>query len=257
MRANIKAFKITCMAASLMEDLFPLTVQTFEDDIGRCSSCPHLDPCIKGDEVECPVSQMRPVADETRFFDLLSIDQEDQEEEGPVSNETQGPRGDPGGDSPDRIQAARSLLRGKLDESREAKKDRPPSIKQQVKDVRAEWVEVMAEYHGVQASPWGGKEHKMVPKLLNDHGLELTKKAIRLYLKSWSEIRAENAWIDTDIPTFGLFWHFREMVFGAAAGKGVIGGRARKRTADECHDDDEEHTEGWGDADEASSAPSA
>jgi hypothetical protein len=227
---------------SLHEKFFPGVRRTIEQRIDLCSRCKSMDECFSGKLAQC---QMAPVPSGSGM--ISSYREEDQERE-PVPSGTE--------ENLERLDP-RKLMQEKLAESRAAHENRPPSMVQRVKEVRAEWVEAMVEIHEFTPSPWGGKEHKMVPKLIGDHGLELTKKAVRLYLKSWSEIRAENAWIDTDTPTFGLFWYFREMLFAAVQGKGVIGGKSRKRTADECHDDDEDYTGGWGDADEASSAPSA
>ena len=252
---------------SATEKLFPYAVHRLKDRHAICSACEHYEKCMRDEEVECPSQfKVEPVQSWTGM--ILSL--RDQEEEKNASSElnwekreiVSEPEMDPEKTPPTpptgRVSDARDLIRGKLAESKKAQEERPASMKQQIKELRIAWEEGMRELYGADfhVQPWGPKEFKLAPKLISENTLELTKSGVRLYLKSWEKVRAENAWIDTDIPTFGTFWHFRDKVFAAVQGKGVIGGRAAKRTADECHDEDEDYTGGWpDDGDEASASP--
>lgn len=262
-----KTIQAMYLIRSAAEKLLPYSVQRLKERYAICSKCEHYEKCMNDEEVECPAQfKIEPVQNWTGVPDLIRK-KRDQEEEASsklnwesleVSGSGDHPEEEPPPTPPtDRGRDARKLLRDKLEESKRAQEDRPPSMRQQVRELRACWEEGMKAKYGADfyVPPWGPKEFKLAPKLIGENNLELTKKALRLYLESWDKIRAENAWISETTPTFGFLWHFRDMVFSAVQGKGAIGGRASKRTADECHDD-EDYTGGWpDDGEEASSSP--
>jgi hypothetical protein len=277
-QANAKAYLTICLLHSMMEDLHPFT----KDEIGRhvemCGSCPQeiREPCFRDEAVECPFgvsqSQMRPVSNETR---LSSPQEEDPEEESPVSNETERPMssseedpGDGSGPSPspvcNQLQTVdrpdpRALLKQRLAESKAAERAKPPTMKQQVKEVKEVWDACLKDRYGADFKPprWGGLEHKRVPELIQTYGLELTKSGILLYFKHWDDLLRENAWITDDTPSVKRLLALKETVFRAAQGKGRIGERVSKRTADEWVDDGNAEEQGKWPAREEEAAPSA
>lgn len=239
-QANIKSHLMSCLLASMQDDLHPYTRQELERHINMCASCPPdtRAKCFKDETVECPFqSQMGLVSNETRLSDLIGGS--DQEEK-PVSNETgeSGPpeREEKSPPQPPPRTSARALLKRGLEESRAAAGSKPPTVRAQAKELKVVWDEQLVAHHGDGFVPpkWGPKEWKNIPSFIQNYGLELTKKAVLLYFEQWNNIKAENPWIDASTPTTGLFLHFQDRLFAAVQGKGrVVGERASKRTADE------------------------
>jgi len=278
LRSNARVFQATCLLVKAFDELFPMTVQTLRDDVDRCSQCPERERCFRDEDVECPHQcQMSLISNEIRISSLLLDPEDPEEEKRPVSNEMderedpdpdpepdissfeEDPEEDPPLPPPqsDRRLDARALLKRSLKESKAAEKAKPPSVKVQVKELKAVWDEGMKGRFGAdfRPAPWGGQEHSLAPRMITNNGLELTKKALRLYFKHWDRILEENQWITERTPTFGLFWKFRESLLAAAQGKATVGERASKRTAD-LWDERYKDCQGWGDSDEeASPAP--
>lgn len=138
-------------------------------------------------------------------------------------------------------------MRRGLEDAKKARREKVATPRQQLNEVKKVWIDGIKARCGsdFKVARWGGKEHKLVPELLKSYGLELTKSGMLLYLKQWDKLKAENAWIKEDIPTVGLLWHFREVVFAAAQGKGRIDERAAQRTADEYDDEDGTNNGAW------------
>lgn len=265
-----------CMACENYQDCFE----------GRIRECPHAKiPEVTEEQIAAYMQKFTDtvfarenLSRENRLSDLPPSQDQDPEEEGCFSREKEdsdqsssSPEKDPGegtGPSPspacNQLQTVdrpdpRSLLKQRLAESKAAERAKPPTMRQQLKEVKAVWDACLRERYGdgYSVGRWGGKEHKLVPDLIKDHGLELTKSGIQLYFRHWNDLLRENAWITDDTPTIGMLWHFRESVFRAAQGKGRIGERVSKRTADEWVDDGDAEEQGKWPAREEEATPSA
>lgn len=222
-----------------------------------CLACDDYLGCCEGEPVKCPHDVGEPSEEEfdkvrqlgERFSHVIVSGEScisdqgrgsDQEEEVQLSRESSSLKEDPGGrevgaSGRPRVDP-RSLIRKRLEASREAERHKQPTMKAQTKDLKEVWDECLKGVHGDEFTPpkWGMKANKNLPLIIKNYGLELTKKAVLLYFREWDNLKAENAWIDAPTPTVGLFLHFQEQIFAAAQGKGqVVGERAAKRTADE------------------------
>lgn len=220
-----------------------------------CLACEHYLECMEGGTPECPQDSAPPSGEALerlaqigeRYSQVIvsgeSHISEEEEKEDPdleLSRESFPPKRsgtEAGGCPAPRPQTdPKSLIRRSLAQSKAAAESKPPTMRAQLRDLKEVWDAELKKVHGDDFRPpkWGGKENKNFPSAIKNYGLELTKRAVLLYFREWSNIKAENAWIDAPTPTTGLFLHFQDRLFAAAQGRGqVVGERASKRTADE------------------------
>lgn len=224
----------------------------------RCMSCDDYEDCFNGRVEKCPYLEFKAdpgatVADHMKRFQSAVFSREKFSGENHISYIEEGSGEekrfsrengesvlreegeDPPPPPPTRADP-RVLLKRRLEDSRAAARDKPPTARAQAKEIKELWDKCLEGIHGdgFVAPRWGAKEWKNFPMIIKNYDLELTKQAILLYFKEWENIKKENPWIDAPTPTTGLFLHFQDRLFAAVQGRGrVVGERVSKRTSDE------------------------
>ncbi len=258
LKMTTMVFNMIDYMTGFQEDYFEAFFAFLVAKRDMCLSCDIYLACFAGEKVECPhdipelpegklAKRMELLREQ---FSRMIVSREScisdheggsgEEKKVQLSRESFPSKGDPGSGKPPPSATPRadprSLIRKGLADSREAEKHKQPTMRAQLKELKAVWDDCLVARHGESfVSPkWGMKANKNLPLIIKNYGLELTKKAVLLYFQQWDNIKAENTWIDAPTPTAGLFLHFQENLFSAVQGKGqVVGERASKRTADE------------------------
>lgn len=216
-----------------------------EKEVAECLACPDNETCFSSQAgtFACKTLRCAPFSNETGICSLIDpkiigedhIPFSNDNPECKVAQDRQGiVEMDRQSSEKDRRNAAKGLLKRKLDES---------SVDPDSGEKKTKWkeqVEVeecfMAEWRrefGAEAvgEPWTKKHRTFVRNMINSYGLELTKKAIHVYISRWKEIMESAKF--KGMPTLRVMYALRATVFGLAQGLPVMMNRKAQRNADQ------------------------